>query len=79
MKNLAVKVGVQPAFNVNSKAKASQGDSSVQGSIEGIKTFDFSIPIGLSYEYKNIVIDGRYNFGLTKVSKLLTRRTACSS
>ncbi len=69
VKNLAVKVGVQPAFNVNSKAKASQGDSSVQGSIEGIKTFDFSIPIGLSYEYKNIVIDGRYNFGLTKVSK----------
>ena len=69
VKNLAVKFGVQPAFNVNSKAKASQGDSSVQGSIEGIKTFDFSIPIGLSYEYKNIVIDGRYNFGLTKVSK----------
>lgn len=69
VKNLAVKFGVQPAFNVNSKAKASQGDSSIQGSIEGIKTFDFSIPIGLSYEYKNIVIDGRYNFGLTKVSK----------
>ena len=69
VKNLAVKVGVQPAFNVNSKAKASQGDSSIQGSIEGIKTFDFSIPIGLSYEYKNIVIDGRYNFGLTKINK----------
>ena len=69
VKNLAVKVGLQPAFNVNSKAKASQGDSSVPGSIEGIKTFDFSIPVGLSYEYKNIVIDGRYNFGLTKVSK----------
>ncbi len=69
VKNLAVKFGVQPAFNVNSKAKASKGDSSIQGSIEGIKTFDFSIPIGLSYEYKNFVIDGRYNFGLTKVSK----------
>ncbi|WP_068854843.1 porin family protein [Leyella lascolaii] len=69
VKNLAVKVGLQPAFNVNSKQKASKGDSSIQGSIEGIKTFDFSIPIGLSYEYKNIVIDGRYNFGLTKISK----------
>ena len=69
VKNLAVKVGLQPAFNVNSKAKASKGDSSVQGSIEGIKTFDCSIPVGLSYEYKNFVIDGRYNFGLTKVSK----------
>ena len=69
VKNLAVKFGVQPAFNVNSKAKASKGDSSIQGSIEGIKTFDFSIPIGLSYEYKNFVIDGRYNFGLTKINK----------
>ena len=69
VKNLAVKVGLQPAFNVNSKQKASKGDSSVQGSIEGIKTFDCSIPVGLSYEYKNFVIDGRYNFGLTKVSK----------
>ncbi|WP_317322455.1 porin family protein [Leyella lascolaii] len=69
VKNLAVKFGVQPAFNVNSKAKASKGDSSIQGSIEGIKTFDFSIPVGLSYEYKNFVIDGRYNFGLTKINK----------
>ena len=69
VKNLAVKVGLQPAFNVNSKQKASKGDASVQGSIEGTKTFDCSIPIGLSYEYKNFVIDGRYNFGLTKINK----------
>ena len=69
VKNLAVKVGLQPAFNVNSKQKSSKGDASVQGSIEGTKTFDCSIPVGLSYEYKNFVIDGRYNFGLTKVSK----------
>ncbi|MDN0023495.1 porin family protein [Leyella lascolaii] len=69
VKNLAVKVGLQPAFNVNSKQKASKGDASVQGSIEGTKTFDCAIPVGLSYEYKNFVIDGRYNFGLTKVSK----------
>ncbi len=69
VKNLAVKVGLQPAFNVNSKQKASKGDASVQGSIEGTKTFDCSIPVGLSYEYKNFVIDGRYNFGLTKINK----------
>ena len=69
VKNLAVKVGLQPAFNVNSKQKASKGDASVQGSIEGTKTFDCAIPVGLSYEYKNFVIDGRYNFGLTKINK----------
>ena len=33
------------------------------------KTVDLSIPIGLSYEFSNFVIDGRYNWGLTKVAK----------
>ena len=69
VKNLAVKVGLQPAFNVNSKQKASKGDASAQEGLDGTKTFDCSIPVGLSYEYKNIVIDGRYNFGLTKINK----------
>ena len=67
VKNLAVKVGVQPAFNVNSKAKASKGDESAEAGLDAAKTFDFSIPIGLSYEYKNFVLEGRYNFGTTKV------------
>ena len=69
VKNLAVKVGLQPAFNVNSKQKASKGDASAQDALDGTKTFDCSIPVGLSYEYKNFVIDGRYNFGLTKINK----------
>ena len=69
VKNLAVKVGLQPAFNVNSKQKASKGDASAQEALDGTKTFDCSIPVGLSYEYKNFVIDGRYNFGLTKINK----------
>ena len=30
------------------------------------KTFDFTIPVGLSYEISNFVIDARYNWGLTK-------------
>ena len=70
VKNLAVKLGIQPAFNVNSKMAYSNGDISAQGKLDNIKSFDFSIPIGLSYEYKNVVIDGRYNFGLTKISDL---------
>lgn len=31
--------------------------------------FSFSIPVGLSYEYKDFIFDARYNFGLTKVFK----------
>jgi len=34
-----------------------------------LKKFDFSIPVGLSYEYKNIVLDARYNIGTTRVVK----------
>ena len=34
-----------------------------------IKSFDFSIPVGISYEYANVVLDARYNIGLTKVFK----------
>lgn len=33
------------------------------------KSIDFGIPLGLSYEYKNIVLDARYYFGLTKIDK----------
>ena len=33
------------------------------------KTVDFSIPMGISYEYKNFVVEGRYNLGVTKVFK----------
>ena len=58
-KGLAVKAGIQPAFNV--KAEGEDGD------IEGFKSFDLSIPVGLSYEISDFVIDARYNWGMTKV------------
>ena len=32
-------------------------------------TVDVSIPVGISYEYKQFVIDARYCFGLTKTEK----------
>ena len=59
VKGLAVKAGVQPGFMVD---KDGRGDAA--------KTFDFSIPVGLSYELPTvpIVIDARYNWGLTKVA-----------
>ena len=33
------------------------------------KTMDLSIPVGLSYQINNFVIDGRYNWGVTKIAK----------
>ena len=69
-KGLAVKLGVQPAFNVSDKQKLSGGKASVEAEDEdvGAESFDFSIPVGLSYEYNNVVFDARYNFGVTNIA-----------
>ena len=67
VKGLAVKLGIQPAFNVSDKVKFSGGGSSLENEDLGAESFDFSIPVGLSYEYSNVVFDARYNFGVTKV------------
>lgn len=32
-----------------------------------LKSIDFGIPVGLSYEYKNISLDARYYFGMKKI------------
>ena len=40
------------------------------------KSVDFGIPLGLSYEYKNISLDARYYFGLTKIDKTENPDTA---
>ena len=39
---------------------------SVEGS-DICKSVVFGIPVGLSYEYKNITLDARYYFGLTRM------------
>lgn len=65
---LAFKVGIQPGFNVSSKAKYEVMGKSVEQDLDGVKSVDFSIPVGISYEISNFVIDARYQWGLTKVA-----------
>ena len=65
IKGLAIKAGAQFGFNVRHKVSA-DGD---KGNIEGVKSFNFSIPVGLSYEYEKFVLDARYHIGLTKIFK----------
>lgn len=55
VKGLAVKLGIQPGFVVD------------KDDADHMETFDFSIPVGLSHEYQNVVLDARYNWGLTKI------------
>lgn len=68
VKGLAIKAGVQPGFLV----RASYDGNSFS---DACKKFDFSIPVGLSYEYQNFVLDARYNIGLTKTAKDASEKT----
>ena len=67
VKGLAVKLGVQPGFKVNDKLDLKM--PVLGGPLVDLKakSVDFSIPVGISYEYNNFQVDARYNWGLTKV------------
>ena len=67
-KGFAVKLGVQPGFKLSSKAKFKGSGGSKEVEVEdGVKSVDLSIPVGVSYQYQNIVFDARYNWGVTKI------------
>ena len=84
-KGFAVKAGVQFGFMVYSRFYA-HGEADYDLFGDGVKRavdlygtvdmkdqykkFDFSIPVGVSYQFKvPIVIDARYQIGLTKLNK----------
>lgn len=71
VKGLALKAGIQPAFNVSNKVKYDGSSVDYDKFAEGgakIKSFDFAIPVGISYEYEGFVLDARYNIGCTKIA-----------
>jgi hypothetical protein len=82
---LAVKAGVQLGFLLDAKSKVestpitkNKDGSQSYGDMEKMSTsftdnchsVDFSIPVGVSYEYMNVILDARYNFGLSKIYKV---------
>ena len=78
-KGLALKAGVQFGFMTDAHSKV-QNEDKIEGrkvtidySIDykdDFEKFDFSIPIGVSYQFSNpFVIDARYQLGLSKLNK----------
>lgn len=59
-KGLSLKAGIQPGFKVNTS------DVSVD---DHINTVDWSMPMGISYEYQGFTIDARYTLGVTDAIK----------
>lgn len=82
---LAVKAGVQMGLALSGKLKytmtkytknddgefaPTQPEEVSQKLNNTMKSVCFSIPVGLSYEFSNVIIDARYHFGLTPVQQI---------
>lgn len=73
-KGLTLKAGIQPAFKINAeaemKAKYQGQTESISSDMDNVNTFDFAIPVGLSYQFDfGLLIDARYNISATNVFK----------
>ncbi len=66
LKGLALKAGIQPGVNLSAKLSGNSKNVNVNTD-EAVKSFDISLPVGLSYEFHSFVLDARYNFGLSKI------------
>lgn len=88
---LAVKAGLQLGFLLDAKEEYNSGSATKNEddtftyekstsyevkTTDLFKKADISIPIGLSYEYENVVLDARYNIGLTKVYRTFDEAAA---
>jgi hypothetical protein len=79
VRGLAVKAGIQPGILIGSKEERtiSHDDNlgqpctecSKSDAMDAARNIVLSIPVGASYEYRNMVLDARYNIGLTKVGR----------
>lgn len=73
-RGLAVKAGLQPEIIVHKSGSVDARIISNEGIMlmgfdadPNLHSFSLSLPVGLSYEYKNVVLDARYCFGLTNI------------
>lgn len=64
---LAVKAGLQLGYMLNVKSVVDGHSEDIGNSY---KKLNLSIPVGLSYEYRNVVLDLRYNIGVTNLCDL---------
>ena len=65
---LAVKAGVQFGFKADAKYEykgVSAADSKT--TLPEVKSVNYSIPVGISYEFSNICLDARYNIGVSDI------------
>ena len=80
---LSLELGLQPAFLLKGNVAwteqsvlkdkdggSTYGDSESHNETFDAKKFDLSLPVGISYEYMNVVLDFRYYLGLVNVDNM---------
>ena len=82
---LAVKMGIQPGILINDKIEISTNGASAETGLKDfyrdanvdvdIPSVDLAIPLGISYEFSNVVLDARYNLHLTNAISALGEST----
>ena len=63
---LSIDFGPQFSYNVDGMHKWRENRDHDRDKIDGIKSFDFGIPAGISYAYKDFIVSARYVTGLLK-------------
>lgn len=72
VKGLAIKTGLELGFKASAKLSDGEDDVDiddffqVMGADVKTKSVIMSIPVGASYEYNNVILDARYNIGVTR-------------
>lgn len=64
-RNLALKTGLQLGFNVSNSFTIKGAGSKENRNDPDVKAVEASIPLGVSYEFNQFVVEARYNLGLT--------------
>lgn len=90
----AIKAGVQLGFAVSGKNKYTETEYEIgpDGNFKygepkdmeynlnkSLSKVNLSIPVGVSYEFSNVIIDARYNIGLTRYQKIDTSKSPKNS
>ncbi len=68
--NLALKTGVQAGFCLGARSITKiDGNKAKEGVGDAFHTAEIAIPVGVSYDFGPLVLDARYNFGVSHALK----------
>ena len=71
VRGLAIEAGLQPEYCFSRKLKCDieAGTSTIRSKdgVSGMADFGLSVPVGVSYEMGNVVVDARYNIGISNI------------